>query len=69
MLNAINVPYHPSKHFLRTKNDLLKFTLIFPKLPIEWKTFDFVEECGNYQRLKIHSIPRNNTGVYNIDIS
>ena len=68
MLNAINIPIHPSKHYLRSLKDFLKFTIIFPSVPKDWKMFDFKEECSGGAGLSIRNISRNSSGVYDVVI-
>jgi len=65
MLHAIDIPLAPERHYLKEYGDSLKFTLVFPKMPVSWKTFDFVEECKG-GGLSVKNIPRNNTGAYNV---
>jgi hypothetical protein len=43
MLNAMNIPLSPNKHFFKKFGDSLQFTLIFPAVPKSWDTFDFIE--------------------------
>ena len=68
LLQAIGVPYAPEKAYLKRKGDFLKFTLIFPAVPKDWKVFNFIEACGGDNGLSISNISRNNTGVYKVRI-
>lgn len=77
MLNAIGIPLAPEKHYLKKFGDTLKFTLIFPAIPKDWKTFDFIEDTNPTYSvatiqlshgLSIRNITRNNTGVYKVII-
>lgn len=43
MLNAMNIPLAPKKHYFKKFGDSLQFTLIFPAIPDSWTTFDFKE--------------------------
>jgi len=69
LINAINIPYSPERAYLKRKGDCLKFTLIFPALPKEWKVFEFIEICGGDSGLSISNITRNDSGVYKVRIS
>ena len=69
MLNAMNIPLAPKKHYFKKFGDSLKFTLIFPAVPKQWKVFDFVEDCAGSDGLNIKNITRNSTGVYKVFIS
>ena len=68
LLQAIGIPYAPEKAHLNRKGDYLKFTLIFPAVPKDWKIFNFIEVCGGDNGLSISNISRNNTGVYKVMI-
>jgi hypothetical protein len=43
MLQAINVPVAPVKHYYRNKFDYLAYTLIFPALSKDVKAIDIIE--------------------------
>ena len=47
MLNAMNIPLSPNKHFFKKFGDSLQFTLIFPAVPKSWDSFDFIEYTTN----------------------
>ena len=80
LLQAVNIPISPNRHYLKKLGDSLKFTLIFPAIPKTWKTFDFSDDT-KYQIFKndeglfeieglvIRNITINNTGVYKVRIS
>ncbi len=68
MLNALNIPLAPKRHCLKKFGDSLKFTLVFPAVPKDWETFDFIEFCDGINGLSIKNITRNNTGVYKVRI-
>jgi hypothetical protein len=68
ILNAIGVPFFPSRHFMKDKNDILRFTLIFPAIPKHWKVFHFMEKAGAGS-LYSYNIWRNNSGVYKVQVS
>jgi len=68
MLNAIGVPLAPNKHHFNRVGEYLKFTLIFPAIPKDWKIFDLIEDCSGSNGFYIKNIPRNSTGVYKVII-
>jgi len=68
LLQAIGIPYAPERAYLKRKGDCLKFTLIFPAVPKDWKVFNFIEDCGGDSGLSISNISRNSTGVYRVRI-
>lgn len=67
LLHAINIPVAPKKHYFKNKGDVLRFTLYFPAIPANWKTFSLIEiiDSGGIG-LSASAILRNNTGVYNV---
>ncbi len=80
LLQAYNIPVAPERHYLKKFGDSLQFTLMFPAVPKNWKTFDFVEKIrptishknGAFEAsdgLAIRNITRNNSGVYRVVIS
>jgi hypothetical protein len=68
MLHAINIPIAPQKVFLKNYGDKIVFTLIFPKVPDPWNTFNFVESCIGLNGFFIPRIQRNNSSVYRLKI-
>lgn len=52
MLNAMNIPLSPNKHFFKKFGDRLQFTLIFPAVPKSWDTFDFIECTNTIQKVE-----------------
>ena len=69
LMDALEIPIAPARHYLKKKGDCLRFTLIFPMVPKTWKSFDFLESCGSTDGLSIKNISRNNSGVYKVMIS
>jgi len=76
LLNAINIPLSPEKHYFKKLGDSLRFTLVFPALPKDWKNFNLIEIVTPIRALyegsdgfSIINIRRNNTGVYKVKIS
>lgn len=66
LLEAINIPLAPQRHYLKKFGDSLRFVLVFPPLPAHWESFDFVEHCRGEMGLSASNILRNNTGVYKV---
>ena len=69
LLHAINIPIAPEKYYLKNLGDRINFTLIFPKTPVHWDYFDFIEKCGGDTGLSIKNIKCNETSVYRVIIS
>ena len=80
LLQALNIPIAPERHYLRKFGDSLQFTLVFPAVPKHWKAFNFIEKIrptininnGSIlasNGLAIRNIIRNNSGVYKVVIS
>lgn len=47
LVKAINIPITPIKHFFKTTNDMLCYTLYFPAIPSGTKSIDIIEFDGN----------------------
>lgn len=69
LLNAINIPYAPGRHYFKKFGDTLKFVLIFPQVPKHWYVFDFIEKCKGEDGLTINGIKKNSSGIYRVTIS
>lgn len=70
LIDAINIPISPDKHYLKHKGDCLNFTLVFPHIPKNWIMFDFIEIVKyGAEGMRINNIARNNSGVYKVVIS
>jgi hypothetical protein len=67
LINAINIPLHPYKHRFNSLAEKLNFVLVFPMVPNNWLYFDFLEHASQ-NPLIAHSIKRNNTGIYRIQL-
>ena len=67
LINAINIPFAPARHYLQNKGDRLNFTLIFPYIPKNWQTFDFIEDISENSLCSL-GISRNNSCIYQIYI-
>lgn len=68
MIHVIYIPISPKKYYLKTFGESLSFTLIFPQIPNNWASFDFIENSNNSGGLRINNILRNDTGVYHVII-
>ena len=68
LIDAINIPFAPARHYLQRKGDSLNFVLIFPHIPKHWQTFDFIEGYSGSSLSSI-GITRNETGVYQITVN
>jgi hypothetical protein len=68
MIFAINIPIAPSIHVFKSSGELKQFTLIFPPIPKEWKSFSLIENCNDHDGFFAINIDRNNSGVYEINI-
>lgn len=70
LVDAVNIPYSPEKHILFNFGDTFNFTLIFPAVPKDWATFDFIERCeNNITGFNIKNIVRNETGAYRVRVT
>jgi len=43
LLEVINLPLAPKKHYFKSSNELIAFTLVFPALPKDVRMFDIIE--------------------------
>lgn len=68
LLHALNIPIAPEKHYFNRKGEYFPFTLIFPKLPSAWLSFDLVEvsDAGGFC---VRNITRNESGIYRVKIT
>ena len=66
LLFAENIPQIPFRHYFRTPNDCLYFTLIFQKIPETWTTFCLYEETVLGNGFFVGDISKNKSGVYRI---
>lgn len=52
LIKAVNIPIAPNKHYFKSQNDTLAYTLYFPALPSGTLLFDIIEFepnlCGNF---------------------
>lgn len=66
LLHAENIPLAPAIHVFTRVGEPLQFTLIFPAIPKDWKSFSLVEKCNSSNGFIIHDIQRNNVGLYEV---
>jgi len=78
LLHAINIPIDPEKHFFKNPGERLAFTLIYPQIPSDWISFDFITTPQHVTQVPLgdevsgwyhFNINRNNSGVYRIKLS
>ncbi len=46
LVNAVNIPIAPTKHYFKSTKDFLCYTLYFPPVPKETKAIDIIERLG-----------------------
>jgi hypothetical protein len=68
LLHAENIPMAPGMHMFKRPGELKKFTLVFPRIPKEWKRFNLIEECPSGSGFLVTNIERNNTGIYEVSL-
>lgn len=66
LLHAVNIPLAPDKHHFEKAGQLKRFVLIFPAIPKNWNSFDFVESCSSGAGFVVKNVARNNSGIYEI---
>jgi hypothetical protein len=64
LIQAHNIPISPQRHYFKKVKEKKTFTLFFPLLPQNWKSFSMVELVNAPDPIMIHDISRNATGVY-----
>ena len=62
VINILFVPVEPEKYYFSEPGQVKKFTMIFPAIPKNWKTFNFLEDCDH--GFFLFTIPTNNSGIY-----
>ena len=63
LVQAVNIPYAPNKHYYGNKNDFLCYTLYFPPIPKGTKSIDIIESelgGGNWFNFYGVDIEQNN---------
>ena len=69
LMHTINIPVAPAKYYFSKGEAYLKFTLIFPVLPLGWDNFDLIEITASPDSgFRIYKIVRTDSGVYHITI-
>lgn len=61
---AYHVPLAPDKHFFQQSGQRIRFLLIFPNLPKDWATFNFIEETDDGTSWKVTNIFREPQYIY-----
>jgi hypothetical protein len=69
LVQAYNVPISPEKYYFKQVRQLKKFTLVFPNVHKHWKHFNLLEITGKGGGFHVTDIVRNESGVYNIELS
>lgn len=64
MLFAYNIPVAPAKHHFQQTGQKLRFTLLFPKLPENWSSYNLHEVTNQNTGFIIRNIQRQSSGVY-----
>ncbi|MGL2963905.1 hypothetical protein ACSVH2_08825 [Flavobacterium sp. RSB2_4_14] len=60
LIKAINIPYAPSKHFLKCAGQVLRYTLLFPALPKNTKEIDIIEKLAPGYYFNFFRVQLNN---------
>ena len=68
LIDAIDIPFSPNKHFYKNSQETKRFTLLFPAIPSSWTKFSLIEESGTENGFIVTDILRNNLGVYHITL-
>jgi hypothetical protein len=60
MIEAVNIPVSPKKHYFKHHLESLSFQLIFPPIPKHWKKIDLIEkEPGDATFFNFYGIDLN----------
>jgi hypothetical protein len=77
LFHAINIPVDPEKYWFKYPGERLPFTLIYPKIPEDWSSFDFVGDPDAVTEVPaghivsgwlVKNIKRNKSGIYRIKL-
>jgi hypothetical protein len=68
MTQVEGIPLSPSQHHFSRVYEKKTFTLFFPALPKSWEMFTLMELIDSDNPWVKHDIPRNNSGVYHLNI-
>lgn len=66
MIKAMNIPISPEKYFFKKFGDSLQFTLIFPAVPKDWSTFNFLERTGSKLSIQETNNAETPNGLFTI---
>jgi hypothetical protein len=69
MLDAQSIPLAPEKYYFTRCGQLKQFTLLFPKTPADWQTFDLIEKTNTGNGFVVKQIPVNDSGIYHVHLS
>jgi hypothetical protein len=69
LVQAYNVPISPEKHYFKQARQLKTFTLVFPRVPKHWKSFNLLEVAGKGGGFHVTNIVRNDSGIYHIELT
>jgi len=69
MLFAFQIPLSPNRYYFERAGQVKRFTLLFPGLPKNWKRFHFREHTPTGDGFTVKDILRNNSGVYQIELT
>ena len=68
LVHAINIPLAPERYYLKDKEEVVGFTLVFPKTPDHWIMFDFIEPSSSGSGFKAKGIVTNSSGIYRVTL-
>jgi hypothetical protein len=69
LVQAYNVPISPEKHYFKVARQIKSFTLVFPRVPKYWRIFNLLEVAGKTDGFHVTNISRNESGIYNIQLT
>ena len=69
MIDAQFIPLAPQKHYFTRCGQLKQFTLLFPKIPTDWQSFDLIEKTNIGNGFVVKHIPVNDSGIYHVQLS
>lgn len=69
MIDAQSIPLAPQKYYFTKCGQLKQFTLLFPKIPADWQTFDLIEKTYSGDGFIVKQIAVNESGVYHVQLS
>ena len=57
LIQAINIPYTPQKHYFKKKGEFFSYSLIFPALPKNTKSIDIIEREAPGTYFNFYDVP------------